>query len=157
MDSVLSLPVDNPFWEGERSRLIALCARLTGSFVAAEDLAQETLYEAWRHRERLHDLTGLSSWLGAIARNVCLRWRAQQGRDVAHHLASDILDQPDIAVDPFDLEAIVEQAETSQLLERALALLPSTTRQSFLEHCLLGVPFATIAARQGLAEATVKM
>src|SRR3712207_7136587 len=40
---------------------------------AAEDLAQETLLEAWRHADKLHDPTGTVPWLWAIARNVCLR------------------------------------------------------------------------------------
>ena len=39
----------------ERSRLVRLCTQLTGSSEAAEDLAQETLYEAWHHRDQLHD------------------------------------------------------------------------------------------------------
>jgi RNA polymerase sigma factor (sigma-70 family) len=157
MSSLSSSTAENHVWEQERIRLVALCTRLTGSFMVAEDLAQEALYEAWRHRERLHDPTRLSSWLAAIARNVYLRWRAQQGRDTAYQLVSDVLDRSDILADPFDLEASVEQPEIWQLLERALALLPATTRQAFLEHCLLGAPFAAIAARQGLAEAAVKM
>jgi DNA-directed RNA polymerase specialized sigma24 family protein len=33
----------------ERARLVRLCARLTGNIDVAEDLAQETLFEAWRH------------------------------------------------------------------------------------------------------------
>ena len=32
----------------ERPRLVAFCAHLSGSWDAAEDLAQETLLEAWR-------------------------------------------------------------------------------------------------------------
>ncbi|SRR6266487_245669 len=71
---------------GERSRLVRLCTQLSGSSEAAEDLAQETLYEAWRHRDQLHDPQGQVRWLTAIARNVCLRWRAFRFRDSAHLL-----------------------------------------------------------------------
>ena len=39
----------------ERTRLVHLCARLTGDSNAAEDLAQETLLEAWRHFDALRD------------------------------------------------------------------------------------------------------
>ena len=35
----------------ERSRLVGLCARITGDVDIAEDLAQETLLEAWRHQQ----------------------------------------------------------------------------------------------------------
>src|SRR5262249_52357573 len=73
----------------ERARLVRLCARLSGDPDAAEDLAQETLIEAWRHRQRLHDPQGYTHWLSAIARNVCLRWARRRGREHAHlaHLA----------------------------------------------------------------------
>jgi DNA-directed RNA polymerase specialized sigma24 family protein len=37
----------------ERTRLVRLCARLTGSSGVAEDLAQETLLEAWRNQQKL--------------------------------------------------------------------------------------------------------
>ena len=65
----------------ERGRLVRLCARLTGTFESAEDLAQETLLEAWRHLHTFHDWQDprkFSAWLTAIARNVCLRWQRRQ-------------------------------------------------------------------------------
>lgn len=157
MLAVPLLATDSHFWEQERIRLIAICTRLTGNSMAAEDLAQETLYEAWRHRERLYDLSGVSAWLAAIARNICLRWRTQHAHDSAHQRLAGMPDEADALADPLDLEAIIERAETRQLLERALALLPTTARQALVEHCLLDVPYAAIAAQRGLAEATVKM
>ena len=72
---------------GERTRLIRLCGRLTGSLDAAEDLAQETLLEAWRNLHKLYDLQdaeGRAKWLSAIARNVCMRWTRSRGHDLAH-------------------------------------------------------------------------
>src|SRR5215472_9909772 len=74
----------------ERPRLAALCAGLTGDPFAAEDLAQETLLEAWRHRATLRDPTNLQSWLSGIARNVCLRWRRAQGREHSRHAPTDL-------------------------------------------------------------------
>jgi RNA polymerase sigma-70 factor (ECF subfamily) len=69
------------FWQGaERARLVRLCAVLTGDREVAEDLAQETLLEAWRHRDGLTDAAGADRWLSAIARNVCLRWARTRGR-----------------------------------------------------------------------------
>jgi biotin synthase-related radical SAM superfamily protein len=38
----------------ERARLVRLCAKFTGDGDVAEDLAQETLFEAWRHIHNLH-------------------------------------------------------------------------------------------------------
>src|ERR1043166_9681892 len=113
---------------GEWSRLVRFCAQLAGSGEAAEDLAQETLYEAWRHRDQLHDPQGQARWLNAIARNVCLRWRQQRGRDCAHLLQPNLrtLEEPDALAqeltDAADLEVDLERSELAELLDRALHL-----------------------------------
>ena len=39
----------------ERAWLVRKCAVLIRNADAAEDLAQETLLEAWRHQDKLHD------------------------------------------------------------------------------------------------------
>jgi DNA-directed RNA polymerase specialized sigma24 family protein len=65
-----------------RRRLVRLCATISGDAQAAEDLAQETLLEAWRNAHKLHDPSGADRWVAAIARNVCLRWARRRGRDV---------------------------------------------------------------------------
>jgi len=148
---------------GEWSRLVRLCTQLTGSSEAAEDLAQETLYEAWRHRDQLHDPQGQARWHTAIARNVCLRWRKRSFRDSAHLLQhsernlgeSDSLDQQ--LVDPADLEGDVERSELADLLERALHLLPAPTRQLLVARYVQEMPYAAIAAQMGLREGTVKV
>src|SRR4051812_21569300 len=72
----------------EWPRLVRLCAHFTGDRDAAEDLAQETLIEAWRHQDRVYDWQGYSSWLSGIARNLSLRWIRQRGREGAHLITS---------------------------------------------------------------------
>lgn len=148
---------------GERSRLVRLCTQLSGSSEAAEDLAQETLYEAWRRRDQLHDPQGQARWHNAIARNVCLRWRQRRFHDSAHLLQpcsrdlgeSDALEQE--LVDPADLEGDVERSELADLLERALHLLPAPTRHVLVARYVQELPYAEIAARMGLREGTVKV
>ncbi|MBI3971447.1 MAG: hypothetical protein HY332_09170 [Chloroflexi bacterium] len=54
-------------WEvtmaAERARLVRLCRRFTGEADVVEDLAQETLLEAWRHGDshgrKIHSWHGL--------------------------------------------------------------------------------------------------
>src|SRR6266496_5699907 len=81
----------------EWPRLVRLCAHFTGDRDAAEDLAQETLIEAWRHQDRVYDWQGYSSWLSAIARNLSLRWVRQRGREQAR-LATPIDHASDMSV-----------------------------------------------------------
>src|SRR5262249_32768459 len=77
-----ALPDDmNGMLSAERPRLVRLCASLAGAPSVAEDLAQETLLEAWRSLPRLADRQALAPWLSGIARNVCLRWRRRHGRE----------------------------------------------------------------------------
>src|SRR5690348_13545827 len=107
----------------ERARLVRLCARITGDADAAEDLAQETLVEAWRALGRLRDPDGLSPWLAAIARNVCLRWARERGRELAQW--AETAASPDgapLALDDLpdgdeDVSVELERGELAELLD----------------------------------------
>src|SRR5579862_7888316 len=152
-------------WQGERVRLVRLCASLTGNSNAAEDLAQEALLEAWRHRDALRQPEKFSQWLTGVARNVCLRWARQHGRDLTHTVsltsgetgASE--DAPPIIepADSFDLEVELERQELATLLDRALASLPAETRAALLAHYIEESPLAEIAARWGVNTSVVAM
>lgn len=146
----------------ERSRLVRLCAQLSGSPDAAEDLAQETLVEAWRIQDRLYDPSGSSQWLTAIARNVCRRWVRSHGRDLVHlaqpngfdPLWSVIENQPDEQV---DLEVELEREELALLLDRAMSRLPEATRAVLIQRYIEETPIAQVAERMGLSEGAVEM
>ena len=105
----------------EHIRLVRLCANLTGNAEVAEDLAQETVLTAWDNREKIYDLQGVTYWLTATARNICLRWLRSNHRHNNHltTTASNLIDEENASVDksleaaadPFDLEIILEQKE----------------------------------------------
>ena len=149
---------------GERTRLVRFCAHLTGNADAAEDLAQETLLEAWRNRHKLHhqddrqNKENWTKWLRAIARNVCMRWVRSHGRDLAHlaqfHRDDDETEPgiEDLVATDYDVEIELEREELAQLLDRALALLPPVTRDVLIERYIHKSPHAEIAVRLGLSE-----
>jgi RNA polymerase sigma-70 factor (ECF subfamily) len=145
----------------ERARLVRLCACLTGNSDAAEDLAQETLVEAWRHAHKLYDPSGRDRWLATIAHNVCRRWSRARGRELARRTYgfrdADAAEPVDGLVDEFDVEIDLERHELAQLLDRALALLPAATRQVLIESYVEESPQAEVAARLGLSEGAVAM
>src|SRR6266567_5014326 len=57
-----------------RPRLLRQAQRQGLTPDIAEDIAQETLIEAWRSLEHLQTPENLHAWLHGICRNVCLRW-----------------------------------------------------------------------------------
>lgn len=136
----------------ERSRLVGLCASLTGNSEVAEDLAQETLLEGWRHLNELRDPEKMSPWLSGIARNLCLRWLRKYGQ------VRKCTDEPlsqfncwDFAgearfVDDFDVEIELERKELSDLLDQALALLPPETRTILIERYVQESKLSEVAA-----------
>jgi RNA polymerase sigma factor (sigma-70 family) len=137
--------------EPERRRLVRLCAAITRDRDAAEDLAQETLVEAWRNAHKVHDPDGVDRWLASIARNVCRRWARRRGRDAAVAAA--------VAAEsaPADLEVELERAELVELVDRALALLPPATRDVLVHRYVHDLPHAETAARLGISPDAVSM
>jgi RNA polymerase sigma factor (sigma-70 family) len=141
----------------ERGRLVGLCARLSGSVEAAEDLAQETLAEAWRNRHKLHDPSGAGRWLSAIARHVCARWARERGHDLSRFAVSPDTAGEGIPADGPDLEVELERDELAHLLDRAMAYLPVETRVALIERYVEGAPQAQVAVQLGLSEGAVAM
>lgn len=151
-----SLPV-------QRARLVRLCAHLTGSAADADDLAQETLLEAWRSLGKLHDMEGLDAWLTAIARNVCLRRARQRGRDGAlislnaeEHDSARVSLEERIA-DETDYFADLERDDLVILLERALALLPTETRQALIETYIHKQEQHEVATHLGISAGNLRV
>jgi len=141
----------------ERARLVRLCAHFSGDRDAAEDLAQETLIEAWRHQERLIDHAGYAHWLSAIARNVCMRWSRRCGRERSFLALPGRSDQgtiPPLEELPGmedDITVELERDQLADLLDRALGLLPRETRRVLVEKYVDETPLAEIAARLNLS------
>jgi RNA polymerase sigma-70 factor (ECF subfamily) len=137
-------------------RLVHLCTSLTHCSEAAEDLAQDTLYEACRNAHKLDDPANRSRWLAAIAHNVCLRWRRQWGQVQARHMGGDNAGAVDeLPAVETDIEHGLERAELAALLDRALVFLPPATRAVLVERYVRESPLAEIAARLDLSEAVV--
>lgn len=147
----------------DRARLVRYCLALLRDADAAEDAAQETLYEAWRHIHQVHDSEGLERWLFAIARNVCRRWAQRRGRELVRRadagLDGNTTEAPLAATiaDDADLEVELERKELITLLDRAMSLLPPDTRSVLVQRYVQESPQAEIALRLGLSEGAVAM
>jgi len=146
----------------ERDHLVAICAYLSGEIDAAEDLAQETLLEAWRHENNLRDPKRRRQWLVGIARNVCLRWARRRKSRVTEltrspdYQAADQVEILDTIADDFNLEVELERSELAELLDRAMTLLPPDTRKALIARYVGGFPYSEVAAQLNSNETAVR-
>src|SRR5689334_15377659 len=101
-----------------RESLIRWFTKLTADAHAAEDLAQETLVEAWKNQHKLTDPEGATRWINAIGANVYKRWCRQRGR------AQNQIDLADEMPSSYSVEVDLERSELISLLDAALDLLP---------------------------------
>lgn len=163
MEEQIIAITDTPFISvEERARLVGLCAKITGNSDVAEDLAQETLLEAWHSEYALRDISKRRQWLSGIARNVCLRWLRKYSRDAAHLIKpSDeenaTIDLEDTLASEQDIEVELERKELIELLDRALTLLPEETRTVLVQRYVEESPLAEIAAQLGTNASVVAM
>ena len=84
-----------------RPSLHRYCARMTGSVLDGEDVAQETLFQAYRKLDTYDDARPLAPWLFRIAHNRCIDFlRRRELRQQAESAAAE----PDYAppVEPAD-------------------------------------------------------
>lgn len=143
----------------ERAVLVRFCTRYTGDPDVAEDLAQQTLLEAWRHARELRDPAARQSWLFSIARNACRMWARRHSRERTWRAGAGQPGAPDPWDRPApeeDLAAALERDDLARLLDGALALLPSATRAVLVGRYVDDAPQAEIAARLGLSEGAVE-
>src|SRR5689334_12495560 len=59
----------------------ALCARISASPSAGDDLAQDTFLRVLRHRTTFRGDARFTTWIYRIARNVCLEYIGRSTRD----------------------------------------------------------------------------
>jgi RNA polymerase sigma-70 factor (ECF subfamily) len=121
---------------------------LTGDTETAEDLAQETVLQAWRCRDQFHDGTNLRAWLSTILRNRFYstqrrrKWRAEYDQEIIERTL----------VAPDDPSANVELED----VRRALAMLPDFQREALILVGAGGMRYEEVAEIMGCPVGTVK-
>lgn len=71
-----------------RRMVLALCARMLGDAILAEDVYQEASVRAWINLSRLRMPGSFGSWFAGIALNICHEWIRRSG---THPWAREIL------------------------------------------------------------------
>jgi RNA polymerase sigma-70 factor (ECF subfamily) len=115
----------------------------------AEDVAQETLLRAWRHREILESPPrAVRAWLFTVARNIVIdEWRSHRA-----HNETPVADVPEGEAD----DDASDQLLLSWVVAEAVTRLSDDHRAVLLECYYRGRPVAEAARRLGVPEGTVK-
>jgi RNA polymerase sigma-70 factor (ECF subfamily) len=134
-------------------RVFALCLRMSGDHVRAEELMQDVFVRAWERLPSFRGDASFGGWLHRLAVNVVLMGtRTDRRRDARVTLAEDLASaeerrigsapsaDPGLAID----------------LERAIAALPAGARMAFVLHDVEGFSHAEIAELSGLAQGTIR-
>ncbi len=116
---------------------------------------------AWRLEHQLREPEKRSQWLAGIARNLSLHWRRRRGLELERFgrprsgQGQELQGVDGWPPDAFDLEVELERHELSELLDRAMSLLPPDTRDLLVERYVNESPYAETAIRLGLTEDAV--
>ena len=130
-------------------RVYAVCLRIAGDTVKAEELTQDVFVRAWEKLGSFEGKSAFSTWLHRLAVNVCLGERRSEGIRVGKVFTTDeleIYESPSRRPDPG--QAID--------LERAIATLPPGARMVFVLHDVEGFKHEEIARMHGSAVGTCK-
>ncbi len=130
----------------EHQRMIhALCYRMSGSLVDAEDLAQETFIHAYEHLASFRGEARFSSWLYRVAMNRCLNWQKARARRLRTHKEWG------------DAAAHIEHSDASrdQQIQEALLKLDAKQRAAIVLTTYEGLNHAEAARILGCSETTI--
>jgi RNA polymerase sigma-70 factor (ECF subfamily) len=138
------------FYDAHAGALLAYSMRLTnGDRGRAEDVVQETLLRAWRHREALDEARGpVRPWLFTVAHHVAID--AHRARSARPNEVGDAVLATVPAAD--EIDARLDRL----LIADAMAALSAEHQAVIVQTYYLGQSVADAAAELGIPAGTVK-
>ena len=141
------------------TRLLRQAMLLCGNWDAAEDLAQDTLVEAWKSLSRFKGRCQMFTWLCAILfnryRNKLRVRRPILFSDLAQHQREEIENRTESASDSSPTRA-AQAHEQRALVRQRLEALPRKQQQVIYLRFYAGESLEGIAAALGCSLGTVK-
>lgn len=140
-------------WSGP---VLALCRRRLRCRHAAEDSAQEAFLRGWKGIEALQAPDRFGSWLMGIAHRVCLDWlKRKQNQQTAFSTIEGNGEALPLESREPDAVALSEKAEEQARLIAEIERLPESCQEVLLLYYTQELTYAELAARLGIAVATV--
>jgi len=136
-----------------RARVYGFLLRLCGRRDVADDLLQETWMKLARHAPSLRADTTLLPWLLAIARNRFLSYRRWSILDITRLLSFGVEQNAAFSESP---EERSEATARVGRLERALAGVPTASREVLLLVCVDGMEQEHVAEIVGISYAALR-
>lgn len=134
-----------------------LCHTL-GDREAADDVAQEVFLTACARQQLLAQHPNPGGWLYQTAKNLACKHRRLAAVRLLGELSLDGDDPPPLADTQADIEAQLDNSiDETRYLDTLLASLGGEQQTLYRLYYLQGLTMAQVAARLGLAEATVRM
>ena len=128
-------------------RVYALCLRLSGDAVRAQDLTQDVFVRVWEKLPTFRGESAFSSWVHRLAVNVVLSGKRAEFRRERVVTTTDDLDSVGAA------PGRGAPAGLAMDLERTIAALPPGARAVFVLHDIEGYEHQEIAEMTGIAPA----
>ncbi len=133
------------FYLREFPAMVALACAVSGSRLAAEDLAQEALTRAYRSWSKIGEYDKPGAWLRRVTINLSLSARRR--------LASETRARLRLGPEPL----LSEAPELHDEVWEAMRKLPGKQRAAVALHYLEDLPVASVADAIGCAESTAKV
>ena len=134
-------------YEAHVGRVRALCLRLSGDAVRADELTQDVFVRVWERLGTFRGESAFSTWLHRLAVNEVLQTLRSAGRRER---------RVEIMAEPPDTPVQGAGPEQSMDLEEAIAALPEGCRTVFVLHDVEGLRHEEIASLTGTAVGTSK-
>ena len=143
------------------TRLLRHAIALSRNETLAEDLAQETLVEAWKCLHRYNGRCQFFTWLCAILlnryRNILRQHRTLSLSALGEHDLAKIQAQLDLAPDRSSVpDQAVQLREQAAILQQCIRMLPAKHQQVIYLRFYVDDSLAGIAAALGCSVGTVK-
>lgn len=136
-------------------RVYAFLLRLSKDEQTAEDLTQETFYQAFNSFHRYRGESGIFTWLAAIAKHTYYKYLRKHKLavgDISLELVAEALIQPGATP-----EAEVERDATNAAIRKMIEEMPEKYRDVVILRIYADMPFSEVARTLKISESSAKV